>query len=239
MITCDDCYDAEQSSVKKIFSNKEAFGFYEWCDWSPEKGLERWVFQVTRKANNLESHLERIYYCFQNDNKEQLFDALVDLMIVLNKNGLALGKRMVLGASTKLTGLQFRTLSDLLENNLSGLNQLLGNQYSAFSKGLQSTAVLLQINEEYSEKSHDPLALAREYVEFSQLDDAVRVLEEVVLAQPERTELHKELLSLYWSTGNSSGFNRLYKILSDKNIALSPEWKQLDDFFIRINKHGE
>jgi hypothetical protein len=239
MITCDDCYDAEQSSVKKFFSNKDAIGFYEWCDWSAEKGLERLVFQVTRKTNNLESHLERIYYCFQNDLKEQLYGALFDLMIVLNKNGITLAKRMVLGASAKLTELQFRTLSDLIENNLSGLNQPPGNQYSVFSKGLRSTAVLLQINEEHSEQSHDPLVLAREYVEFSQLQDAVRVLEEAIMVHPERFDLHDELLSLYRSTGIVSGFNRLYKILSDKKLALSPKWKQLDDFFIRNNKHGE
>jgi hypothetical protein len=239
MITCDESYDATESSVKKIFSNKDAIGFYEWFDWSAEKGLERLVYQVSRKANNLEAHLERIYYCFQNDLKEQLFGALVDLMIVLNKNGLALGKRMVLGARSKLTENQFRTHNDLLENNLSGSTQLIGNQYSVFSRGVQSVAILLLINEEYSEMSLDPLALARDYVEFSQLNDAVHVLEEAVLAQPEKTELHKELLALYRSTGNSSGFNRLYKIVLEKNLMLSPEWKQLEDFFTRMNKHDD
>jgi len=44
-------------------------------------------------------------------------------------------------------------------------------------------------------------------------------------------ELHDELLSLYRSTGNSTGFNLSYEELSRKGLGLPPEWKQLNDFF--------
>lgn len=233
MITYEDCSNSREPSVKNFFSNKDAIGFYEWGDSSAEKGLERLVFQVSRKPNCLEAHLDRIYYCFQNNFNEQLFGALVDLLIVLNKNGQALGKRMVMGARAKLTALQFHQLNDLLVNSPSDINMMTGNGYSVFSKGLQSAAILLHLNDDSAEKEYDPLVLARDYIEFSQLDDAVALLEEAVLAQPERIDLHQELLSLYRSTRNASGFNRMYRALSNKNLTLPPEWKQLDGFLLR------
>jgi hypothetical protein len=42
------------------------------------------------------------------------------------------------------------------------------SRYSVFAKGLQSATALLQLNEDSREKEHDPLALARDCVEFSQ-----------------------------------------------------------------------
>ena len=231
MISCDDSNAIGDSPVKKFFANKAAVGFYEWHDWSAEKGLERLVFQVSRKPNTLEAHMERIYYCFENALDEQLFGALVDLLIILNKKGLALGRRMIAGSKSRLPENQYQALVRHLVNNGVNYDLLPPSPYSVFAKGLQSTAKLLQLNENGREEKHDALTLARDYIVFSQLDDAMDVLKQAILEHPERMELHNELLSLFRSTRDQTGFNRIFNDLSSNNVSLPPEWEQLNVFF--------
>jgi hypothetical protein len=210
---------------------KEVAGFYEWHDWSAEKGLEMLVFRVSRKPKYLIAHVERIYYCFKHALNEQLFGALVDLLIILNRDGTALGRRMISGSKAKLTERQFQALIDCIDSNAT-IELVPPSRYSVFAKGLQSAAVMVQVTEANVTQDHDPLELARDYVEFSQLDNAIHVLEQGILADPERMELHDELLSLYRSTNNKAGFNRTYEAFSRKNLSLPTEWKQLNDFFM-------
>lgn len=231
MISCNDSNELDESSVRKFFTNKAAAGFYEWHDWTGEKGLERLVFQVSRKPNSLEAHMERIYYCFQNLLDEQLFGALVDLLVVLNKNGLALGRRMITGSKSRLPENKYQALVSHLESNANSDDLLPPSPYSVFAKGLQSTIKLLQLDENSSEEKPDALALARDYIEYSQLDDAIQVLKQAVLEQPERSELHDELLSLFRSTRDQTGFKRTFNELSGNNVSLPPQWEQLNDFF--------
>jgi hypothetical protein len=231
MILFDDSNEIDESSVKKIFTNKAAVGFYEWHDLTAEGGLERLVFQVSRKPNTLETHMERIYYCFENALDEQLFGALIDLLIVLNKKGLALGRRMIAGSKSRLPENKYQALVRHLVNNGASYDLLPPSPYSVFAKGLQSTAKLLQLNENSSDEKHDALTLARDYIVFSQLDDAMDVLKQAILEQPERLELHNELLALFRSTRDQAGFNRIFNELSSNNVSLPPAWEQLNDFF--------
>lgn len=230
MITCID-QSGNAPPVNSFLSNTEAAGFYDWCDWSAEKGLERLVFQVSRKPGGLVGHLERIYYCFQHDLNEQLFGALIDLLIVLKKVGQELSKRMIVGSRSRLTENQFQTLFNQLNNSLTSSDLLPNSRYSCFTKGLQSMAVSVRLSEGDGYLEHDPLALARDYIEFSQLENAIHILEQAIFVQPERMELHDELLSLYRSTRNKTGFKRIYEELCSKSIGLPPKWQQLNDFF--------
>lgn len=231
MITCDDC-DENGSWVTKYFSNKAAAGFQEWCEWPVEKGLEHLVFQVSRKPYFLEAHVERIYYCFQNHLDEPLFGALIDLVTILRGKGLALSKRMISASKSRLTEKQLSLLLNYPGRQDSDVGFLPSSRFSVFTRGLLSVTTLLRHDEDSAEKVHDPLTLAMDYIEFSQLDNAVQILEQAILSQPERLALHYELLSLYRSARNITGFNRMYETLSGKKITLSIEWRQLYDFFM-------
>ena len=230
MIICNDSENINESQVTKFFSNKEAAGFYEGYDESLEKGLERLVFQVSSKPKCLIGHVERIYYCFQSYFDEQLFAALIDLLFVLDRYGQALSLRMINGSKSRLTEKQFQTLVNHLKNKSAKIDLLPSSRYSVFTKGLQSAATLVQLAEGLGESDYDPLTLARDYIEFSQLENAINILEQAILADPERMELHYELLSIYRSIRNETEFNRIYEGLSRKEISLPDEWKQLNDF---------
>jgi hypothetical protein len=195
-----------------------------------EKNLEHLIFQISLRPDCLSLHVDRIYYCFHHRLNEQLFGALVDLLIILNNRGLALSKRLINGSCSRLTEYEFQMIFSCFKSNLENID-LLPSRYSVFSKGLLSTLVLVKQSNDEEVKLYDALKLARDYIEYSQLDNATRILEQAILSNPERIDLHEELLLLYRSTLNISGFERLYKSLLLQTMSLPLGWRQLDDFF--------
>jgi hypothetical protein len=150
MITCSDDEAMNNTQLKKFFTDENATGFYEWCNWPAEKGLERLVFRVTRNPNDLHAHLERIYYCFQEHLDEQLLGALIDLLIVLNNTGGALGRRMIAGSKSRMTENQFHALNGYLENTNANIPLLSNNRFSVFAKWLNSFTVMVRVMNEGS-----------------------------------------------------------------------------------------
>lgn len=217
--------------VAKFFVNTAAAGFYEWQNHSGTAGLKRLVFQVAKKNKSLEAHLERIHYCFGNRLCGPLFGALIDLLFVLNNNGQPLARRVISGAKPVLENPQFQYLLSYLDSNDKDKLSLIGSRFSIFSAGLLSTATLITPAEVTSSEQYDPLLLARDYIEFSQLDNAIQTLEAAILAQPDRIVLHEELLGLYRSTQDVARLNQTYRALIANNISLPPIWLQLINYF--------
>jgi hypothetical protein len=221
--------DYDEFPALDFIYDKSTAGFSEWPALSVERRLERLAFRVSRMPRSLRAHVERIHYCFVHHLNEQLYAALIDLLIVLNQAGRRLSERMIFGSRSRLTAGQFRVLRDFLKRGEGALESLPHARCSLFSRGLQADVVLVQMLEEPRETAHDPLHLARDYVEFSQLGEAVRVLEQAILDYPERFELHSELLSLYRSTRDRAGFERTHQALVRQGASLPPEWAQLGD----------
>ena len=194
----------------------------------PKDFLTRLVYLVARKPKRIITHVQRIYYCYQVNLPEQLFAALVDLLIVLNKRGKEISRRMIIGSKSKLSGEQFNALQKFMAEN-SDTALLVGNQYSVFSKGLIGTKNLVQ-RSETDKQTHDPLDLAHDYIEYSQLDEAKNILEEAIIDQPERIDLHQCLLELYKSTLDTAGFMTMYHILAGLDVAMPDDWSTLQAF---------
>lgn len=132
-----------QAQPEWFFADHNAVGFYEWRSGTAEESQQRLTYKVTRAPKCLLAHVERIYYCFQEHMSEQLFGALVDLLIVLNQSGSALAKRMVAGAKSRLNEDQYNILENYLAGPAIGVDTLPANRYSVFSKGLHSSSVAL------------------------------------------------------------------------------------------------
>jgi hypothetical protein len=223
MINCVNNDDVDEASKARFFANTAAIGFYEQHDGSAEKGLEPLVFRVSRGTRLMEAHIERIYYCYQNALSEQLYGALIDMLLVLNRNGAVLATRMVSGAKSKLAANQLHGLVCYLEDKEVDINTLPHSKYAVLAKGLLSTAQLVELREDIGKPAHDPLQLARDCIEYSQIDDAIFILEQAILSEPEREELFHELLSLYRHTQNATQFNRIYGLLSQLSSNLPSE----------------
>jgi Tfp pilus assembly protein FimV len=108
---------------------------------------------------------------------------------------------------------------------------LAGNQYSVFTKGLIGTRNLVQQIETSEKQMHDPLELAYDYIEYSQLAEAKDILEKAIINQPQRLELHQCLLELYKATLDTSGFIKMFNIVDGLGVSIPNEWNALQAFF--------
>lgn len=199
--------------------------------------LEKLVFNIARKPRHLLTHVQRIYHCFEKSWSEQLFAAVTDLLIVLNGRGRAISKRVVFGTMSRLSEEEFLVFKELLEGKTKA-SQLLGNQYSIFSKGLNGVNNLIQQSEQNAKPDYDPLELAWDHIEYSQLEQAKHVLEEAIIADPLRAELQLELLSLYRSTRDFKGFSQMLNQLQQSGVNMVNEWAGLNDYFKGQENNG-
>lgn len=239
LISCDDDIAISSSKEMVFFSLQDTSSL-----WSTEAllcndFLEKLVFQISKKPKRLIAHVQRIYYCFQMQLDDQLFAALIDFLVILNKQGSAISWRMVNGAKSRLSEQQFDLLNDYLNNSNAQAHQLPGNQFSIFTRGLSGSDQLISqtakadtpINE------HDPLVIARDHIEYSQLDEAKQVLEKAILEQPTRLDLHYELLTIYQSMRDTGGFNSMLAKLTQSGVAIPDEWEHLSGYFEGLDTH--
>jgi hypothetical protein len=168
---------------------------------------------------------------------EQLFAALVDFLVILNRQGQEISLRMLTGAKSRLSSKQFKALNDYLRDDYADINLLSGNQFSIFTKGLVGINNIIQQITKHDEHNHDALAIARDHIEYSQLEEAKQVLAKAILEQPARLDLHHELLAIYQSMHDTTGFNRMLAELIQSSVAVPDDWYQLSSYFKRQNNN--
>ncbi len=201
--------------------------------WLTDKNSQEHLYhqitcEVLSKPKQLTSHVKRIFLTRNNKDSDRLYAALVDLLWVLNGGGKELSKRMISIGRPFLTEQQMNLLVEYLSHEDHSL--LTGNKFSVHTDGVIGTRCLLS-KETNNTTEHDPLKLANDYIEFSQLDEAIDVLEKGILLEPERQELQNQLLELYKVTRNDKAFSRMYDALIEKQFDLSAEWQELAAFF--------
>ncbi|MEQ1638118.1 MAG: hypothetical protein ABL903_15670 [Methylococcales bacterium] len=187
--------------------------------------------RVSQKPKCLLTHVQRIYFCYQALLSEQLYAALVDFLIILNKRGEAISRQMVSRAVSILSTEQSATLVNYIQDPKADTQLLVGNHYSIFSKGVIGVALLVQYAENIKQGEVDPLSLAQDFIEYSQLTEAQAVLEAAILKQPDRLELHEELLGLYQSTRNADDFRQMMDNLTGARMAVPDAWQKLSAYF--------
>ncbi len=222
----------EKEGVSHSTSSGENFSVGEIC-WTTNKQTvehlyQQIVYKVSTNPKQLISHIQRIYFTYRQGMVEPLYAALVDLFSVLDGRGKELSIRMVSSTHSLLSEHQGRDLASYLEHTKISL--LAGNKFSVLTKGLVGSGILLT-EKNNVEIVHDPLAIARDYVEYSQLDSAIGTLEAGVLEDSERQELQLELLELYKVTKNVQAFTKMHDLLIDKSLDLPSGWKELTDHF--------
>jgi len=188
------------------------------------------VCSILRKPKALLVHLQRITLCYEQQNEEHLYAALADLFVVLQDAGQSIKRRMLLGSRKHLAP----PLMQQLQSYLDGKHVIQGNLHTVLTSGIESNneMVLSQISEE-ADSEHDPLQIARDYIEYSQLDQAKEVLENAILVSPENTELHEDLLELYKSTRNVDAFNSMLHALSEVKHPMQAQWDELSTYFTK------
>ena len=111
---------------------------------------------------------------------------------------------------------------------------LVGNRYSLFTTGQVNAQCVIKeaakVNTEY-----DVLTLARDYIEYSQLDQAMEVLEAGIIEMPERLDLQSELLELYTITKRYLSYKKMTNQLQNYQIDITTEWQNAAKYFAELN----
>ena len=191
-----------------------------------EKTLARLVFQVCREPGNLLGHLRRVYFCYQQQLAEPLYAALLDLLLVLRGRGAVFSHRVLEGSRSQLSRQQFLVLKQGVKGDLDKL----GNRYSVFSSGTVGRKVLLEQGQQ-APGQVDVLVLANDFIEYSQLDQAMAVLEQGMRDQPLRQDIQQALLELYKSTGEQARFQSTYAKCSEAGMSLAEDWLEMAAYF--------
>ena len=224
----------ENKSLPAFVDSNDSFIVSElpWITEKPSSDFlyQQIVYKVLRQPKKLIFHLQRIYFTYNYGMTDQLYAALVDLVCVLDGKGSALSHRMIKATQSLLSDVQVKALDVYLktQNNI----MLVSNQYSVCTTGIISIQPLLIVKRGLKvEEEYDPLNLARDHIEYSQLDSALKTLEMAILKTPERRDIQVELLELLKKTKNVQAFTRIRESLIEKQWDESIEWQQLADHF--------
>lgn len=186
--------------------------------------------RIARDPQDLRSHVRRIFLTCESGLAEEIFPALIDLFIALGKNGTNLRRRMLEFSRAHLGGPEYNLLRDALATGLNAAT-LPFTPGSVLCQGIEGTLQCVRPAAEAVGTSRDPLVEAREFLEYSQLDEARGVLEQAVLHQPQRADLHRELLSVYRSTRDKTNFSKTLRALDGAANPVPEAWRDLEEYF--------
>ena len=186
------------------------------------------MYSILRKPKNLFVHLQRISLCYEQKNEAQLYAALVDFFVVLQGAGFSIRQRMLGGVRNQLSP----ELLQRLQSYLSDYRLIQGNIYTILTSGIESNNELVVLaTDNMLPSDYDSLQIARDFIEYSQLDEARETLEAAIFADPDYMELHEDLLELYKVTKNIDAFNDMKFALSEINHPMQTSWDALNSYF--------
>lgn len=186
---------------------------------------------VARNPNCLLTHAQRIALHVKRKESEAVCGALLDLFIVLGTHGTQLRERMLKFAESLLDQTASEFFLSNLRRGVLATNDLPISPYSVLTKGVHGTTDLVRQIPDRRTLDRDPLQQARECLEFGQVGEAQRILEVALIDQPERVELHHDLLEIYRYTADQVGFNAMRIKLESKNHSLVHLWDNMADSF--------
>jgi hypothetical protein len=197
-----------------------------------DEGIEYIDYRIVRSPKDLCNHVRRILLQHDMGDPDALYAALLDLFIVLENKGFALRRRVLEGARSRLSAQQYRTLSACMNSDQVQCDRLPAPPDSMLAKGLIGSRSLVEAADNENESVRDPLIEAQEYIEYCQVDQARVLLEQAILDQPQRMELHSELLDIYRSTRDRASFLVFWRRLNDVDNPAPDVWEAAADSFV-------
>lgn len=189
--------------------------------------LECLLYQIACNPKNLMAHIQRIFFCYRENLPVQLTAALVDLMIVLGERGASLKHRMLIGAKNKLDVEQWQLLQDASQSG----KPLPAVPFALLTTGIVGVTQLVKQSAAAQSNGPDALSLARDYINYCQLDEAKTVLESAILKNIDTDELQHELLMLYRSTHDVASYWRMVGLLTEFGNPHQYLWDELRSSF--------
>jgi hypothetical protein len=189
---------------------------------------------VARDPSDLRSHVRRILLHLEDSQAIDLYAALVDLFIALGHRGFELRRRMLNMSRSLLKPHQHDVLSEALVTGLDPIS-VPTVPGSVLSRGIVGSLDMVKPIAEKTSEPRDPLIEAREFLEYSQIEEAREVLERAVMSEPQRSDLHIELLEIYRSTRDKTNFDKMHAKLDGTTNPAHEAWQTLAALFRSLN----
>ena len=182
---------------------------------------------IARHPADLQSHVQRIVLHAESHDPA-ILGAICDLFLVLGDKGVPLRRRMLALARPLLSGIDYHALLRLLEE-VDSDHRFLDNLTSGavLSHGITGVTHLIIKQTQQSDVLEDPLASAREQLEYGQTELAQETLEHALKADPGRLELHLALLEIYQHTRDRQQIEQTWQALQGQENPALTEWQRL------------
>lgn len=183
-------------------------------------------FELCRDPENLKQHVQRIMLQISSGDSERLFGALLDLFIVLGDKGEDLRKRLLKYAEPLLVREDYDYLVTHQGSELTKQECRMNVKGSVLNAGFSGSANLVERHQDEAGYD-DPLQEALSLIEYGQVSEARDVLEKAFTLDPRNSELEEELIGIYRSTRDYTGYEAMSMKLNSDDIPHSDKWKAL------------
>lgn len=188
--------------------------------------------QIARAPEDLRAHVQRIYLHIADRNVEEIYGALVDLFIVLGAKGVPLRHRMLGAAKKLLDREQYQALARKLDGGVHAADSIPPAPASMLTKGTRGTHLMVERLSPHTASLLEPLDEAHSYLEYGQLEEAREVLEDALLNEPWRPELHQALLEIYRDTLDLGRFHTMRKLVNAAKNPAADLWAEAEEILV-------
>jgi hypothetical protein len=183
---------------------------------------------VQRQPKALRLHIQRILLHLERKDRD-ILGALWDLFLVLGDAGKPLRRRMLQKAKPLLTEAVYRVFEHYLDNQANigraWQAQLVGS--AVLHAGITGSTRLLEKSSNPQAQVEDPLKVAEEQLACGQTDLAQITLEQALLADSKRLDLHLALLEIYRHSRDLTQVKRIRAQLEGQTNPADNEWHRL------------
>lgn len=201
--------------------------------WS-DKASRYFAFEVKRNPEDLKKHVQRILHHISRKDSEQLYGAMIDLIIVLKGNGTALKRRLLENAKYSLQPWQTENLHKAMHcrslsmAKLTSIHAILDNSVNNVQPLITPLSSKDNINTLSSEGSFQSLKQTPTDEQFK--------LEIAIIDGSKDYLLHKELTDFYMETGDHDAFIATFSKIEIQEQPLLDLWWAAHDHLKRNNE---
>ncbi len=178
---------------------------------------------VARNPGDLRAHVQRALLHRKLRNAQCLYGALLDLFIALGEHGHNLKIRMLLTTGDHLETRHRDFLLSRLQDVIYASDVLEDTHCAVLPKGYSGSDTLVVVSN--GEDGYNPLEQARLLLSHGQSYEAQQLLEPLVIANPDSTDLHRLLLDIYQQTGDKDSFGQTLERLRGAGSRLLGIWR--------------
>lgn len=183
---------------------------------------------IARFPLDLRAHAQRLFWGVDHDASNLLVGALQDLFIALDESGNALKQKLLDITKPKLESRDVAYFEKwLASGERSDYSHRLGSVLDNGLPGQPQKLVTPAQSSEDSVASYDnTIDEARACLEYGQVEEAQKILEDELQRDSRNDEVAQELLNIYQYTRDAAALEASTQQLLKDGVTLSETWKQ-------------